>query len=155
MISPIRGLFFPRCDRYQPAFSIHMQRKRPADLSATWHEPSHAIMLRWACWKRIRLDWRQTCRRLGFLASCSNLAPHGGIQMGQTQIWQRRRPEANHVKAGTTCQVALPPLHLSVFQALCHSRGWQRGLIIHRANKGSITVTGSLGRNSLCTTKKV
>lgn len=40
--------------------------------------------------------------------------------MGQTQIWQRRRPEANHVKVRTACQVASPPLHLFVFQALCH-----------------------------------
>ena len=80
-----------------------------ADASATWHESSHAIMVHWACWDGIRLDSRPTWRRLDFLCSCSNLMSRGGIQMGQTQIWQQRLPEANHVKVRTACQVVSPP----------------------------------------------
>lgn len=81
----------------------------PEDLSATWHERSHAIMLHWACWKRMWLRSRQERRGLDFPCSCSNLASRGGIQTGQTQIWQRRHPQANHVKVRTACRVGPPP----------------------------------------------
>lgn len=83
--------------------------------SATWHEGSHTIMVQWACWDRIRLDLRQTWRGLDFLCTCSNLMSRWGIQMGQTQIWQQRHPEANHVKVRTACQVVSPP---SIFASL-------------------------------------
>lgn len=86
-----------------------MHRKRPEDLSATWHERSHAIMLQWACCKGMWLDSRQTRHRLDSLCSCSNLASHGGIRMDRAQIWQQRRPQANHVKVRTACWVAPPP----------------------------------------------
>lgn len=76
---------------------------------ATWHESSHAIMVHWACWDGIRMDSRPTWCRLDFLCSCSNLMSRGGIQTGQTQIWQQRLPEANHVKVRTDCQVVSPP----------------------------------------------
>lgn len=124
-------------------------RGTPGAVSATWHESSHASTVYWACWNGIRLNSRLTWCRLDFLRSCSNLMSHGGIQMGQTQIWQQRLPKANHVKGRMGCQVGPPS---SIFPSFKLSVSLMVALITLLFNS-LIRKSSQLSLHSLCPRK--
>lgn len=88
--------------------SPHMRGATDAECHLTWELSYYYASLGLLGWNWI--GFKTDMPLVGYPpCSCSNLMSRGGIQMGQTQIWQQRLPEANHVKVRTGCQVVSPP----------------------------------------------